>query len=105
MAVILIIELAVGIAASVFKPQINEIAQRSLENSIRRSGRYDLELWDKVQMRFECCGVQRPSDWPDFSKREVPTSCCRKERIDPVTRDCRSLNILFQDRYYYVNRN
>lgn len=100
--IIFIIELAVGIAACVFKSDLDMMLQKSLQNSIERSSMDDIMAWDNVQKRLMCCGINRASDWEDFSRNHtIRSSCCRPEFIDG-TKDCKNNLSLFQHRYYQV---
>ncbi len=39
--------------------------------------------WDKLQIGFECCGVQNNTDWITYTNRpEVPESCCTVYECD-----------------------
>ncbi|KAJ6642414.1 CD63 antigen [Pseudolycoriella hygida] len=98
--IIFIIELAVGIAACVFKSDLQMMLQQSLQNSIERSSMDDIMAWDNVQKRLMCCGMNGPSDWQDYSKnRTIRASCCRPEFVDG-SKDCKFNASLFQHRYY-----
>lgn len=97
LAIIFIIELAVGIAAIAFKSDLEMVLQNTLETSIKKSGADDVVAWDNVQRKLQCCGVNGPADWVDHSKnRTLRTSCCRPEHIDPETNDCRLAYPLFK---------
>lgn len=49
--------------------------------------------WDKLQVKFQCCGVAGPSDYT--SKGQVPFSCCGQGPLDsihkPYTSECTML--------------
>ncbi|CAG5011729.1 unnamed protein product [Parnassius apollo] len=49
--------------------------------------------WDKLHVKFECCGVSGPSDYT--STGHVPFSCCGQGPLDslhkPYTADCSTL--------------
>lgn len=101
MAVIFIIELAVGIAAIAFRSDVGDALQNTLESSIRKSDHNDLVAWDNVQRKLQCCGVNGPADWVDLSKnRTLRSSCCRPEHIDIETNDCKLAYPLFKDKYF-----
>lgn len=94
--------MAVGIAACVFKSDLQMMLQKSLQNSIERSSMDDIMAWDNVQQKLMCCGVNGPSDWRDFSRNKtIRASCCRPEFIDG-SKDCQYNQSLFQHRYYQV---
>lgn len=103
MGIIFIIELAVGIAACLFKADLNDALRNSLEKSIARSSSEDIVAWDNVQRKLMCCGVTGPADWADLSKeRIVRSSCCRPSQLDSLTNDCARSAALFKDRYFQV---
>ncbi|XP_034839740.1 23 kDa integral membrane protein-like [Maniola hyperantus] len=49
--------------------------------------------WDRLHMKFECCGVSGPNDYS--SSGHVPFSCCGQGPLDsiqkPYTSDCSTL--------------
>lgn len=101
LGIIFIVELAVGIAACVFKSDLEDALKSSLQESIARSSNEDLIAWDNAQRKLHCCGVDRPSDWIDFSKNQtLRSSCCRPEFIDAATKDCKYAAPLFKDKYF-----
>lgn len=103
LVIIFIIELAVGIAAAVFKSDLEMMLKDSLEKSITRSSTDDIAAWDNVQRKLMCCGVNGPSDWVDYSKNKtLRASCCKPELIDFNTKDCRLAVPLFQHKYFQV---
>lgn len=97
------IELAVGIAACVFKSDLEMILKESLDKSLVRSGSDDLVAWDNVQRQLMCCGITGPADWIDYSKNKtLRASCCQPEMIDFVTKDCKDTSAQYQHKYYQV---
>lgn len=95
--------MAVGIAACLFKADLQDLLNKSLEKSLARSSADDLVAWDNAQKKLMCCGVDGPSDWVDLSKdRTVRPSCCRPSQTDESTGDCSRSAALFKDRYYQV---
>jgi hypothetical protein len=88
MCLIFILELAAGIAGYAFRQQVRtEIAinARSTMNSYGAetdAGLAATEIWDDVQAKFKCCGVNGPKDWKDqlhLKPGAVPDSCCKRE--------------------------
>lgn len=101
LAIIFIMELAVGIAAIAFKSDLEMALQSRLEASIKNSDHDDVTAWDNVQRKLQCCGVNGPADWVDHSKnRTLRSSCCRPEQILPEDNDCRLSPPLFKDKYF-----
>lgn len=103
LAIIFVIELSVGIAACVFKSDLQMMLKDSLERSIVRSSPDDIMAWDNVQRKLDCCGVNGPSDWSDYSKNKtIRPSCCKPDIIDFATKDCKNASPLFQHKYFQV---
>lgn len=103
MGVVFIVELAVGIAACLFKADLDDLLQKSLKKTIERSSPDDLVAWDNAQRKLMCCGVTGPADWADFSReRSIRPSCCRPNQIDETTNDCSRSQAFYNDKYYQV---
>lgn len=101
LAIIFIIELAVGIAACLFKADLQDMLRESLEKTIQRSDADDLAAWDNAQRKLMCCGVTGPADWADLSRDHVMRpSCCVKSQINESTHDCANSPALYKDRYH-----
>ncbi|XP_055690518.1 tetraspanin-7 [Lutzomyia longipalpis] len=101
LAIIFIVELAVGIAAIAFKSDLEQAIRTTLQKSIRNSNAEDLSAWDNVQKKLHCCGLDGPADWVDLSRdRYLRPSCCRPEYIDAQSKDCRNALPLHKDKYY-----
>ncbi|CAB3234654.1 unnamed protein product [Arctia plantaginis] len=75
------------------KSTIMRYFETSLANTDPNS--VDMIRWDRLQVKFECCGVTGPSDYT--SKGHVPFSCCGQGPLDsihkPYTSEC---TMLFQ---------
>lgn len=100
---VFVIELFVGIAACLFKADLDDLLQKSLKNSIERSSADDLIAWDNAQRKLMCCGVTGPADWVDFTKsRVIRSSCCQLHLIDSITNDCKENPANYVDKYYQV---
>lgn len=101
LAIIFIVELAVGIVACLYKADLEDGLRNSLEKSIGRSSADDLAAWDNAQRKLMCCGINGPVDWVDLSReRTMRASCCRPSQIDESTHDCSASAALFKDRYF-----
>ncbi|XP_037806608.1 23 kDa integral membrane protein [Lucilia sericata] len=101
LAIIFIIELAVGIAASVFKNDLEMMIKNSLQDSIKRSNQEDTMAWDNIQRKLMCCGVDNPSDWRTMSaNKTLPPSCCRPQYIEQNVGHCTESPALGKDKYY-----
>ncbi|XP_058800473.1 CD63 antigen [Phymastichus coffea] len=86
--IIFIIELAVGIAAAVFKKDFSDGMKDALRESMRnyKEKEVDQQAWDTIQMRFSCCGIDAPTDWLREAgiTNGLPASCC----VDTTVRTC-----------------
>lgn len=103
---VFIIELAVGIAACLFKADLDDLLRNSLKKSIERSSADDLIAWDNVQRKLMCCGVTNPEDWPELTKTSIiRPSCCQSHLIDTAVNDCKDHPANNGDKYYQVKHN
>ncbi|XP_039957358.1 CD63 antigen [Bactrocera neohumeralis] len=101
LAIIFIVELAVGIAAAVFKADLEMMLKNSLQESIKRSNHEDMMAWDNVQRKLMCCGVDNPADWRTLSlNKTLPASCCREKYIDEAVGHCTESLALGVDKYF-----
>ncbi|EDV56466.1 CD63 antigen [Drosophila erecta] len=101
LAVIFIVELAVGIAASVFKKDLEGMVKNSLQESIKRSNSEDTMAWDNIQQKLMCCGVDSPADWRTLSaNKTLPGSCCQPQFIDTTVGHCLDSPALGKDKYF-----
>uniref|UniRef100_T1HCX5 Tetraspanin n=2 Tax=Rhodnius prolixus TaxID=13249 RepID=T1HCX5_RHOPR len=81
LGVIFIIELAVGIAASVAKDDFTTALRSSLESSMTNytATKADKESWDGIQKSLKCCGISNPKGWEKVvGNGQVPITCCRE---------------------------
>ncbi|XP_043272453.1 CD63 antigen [Venturia canescens] len=94
---IFIVEMAVGIAAAVFKRDFEMILRNSMKDSLGNYTDADRVAWDKMQTNLECCGVDGPGDWEQLSISGItqpgflPQSCCKDLRPNS---SCRSFDVL-----------
>lgn len=103
LGIIFILELAVGIAACLFKADLDEILKDSLRKSINRSSRDDLIAWDKAQSRLMCCGITGSFDWIDGNQgARIPASCCIPNQVGRQVADCADSPALHMHKYYQV---
>ncbi|XP_034106494.1 CD63 antigen [Drosophila nasuta] len=101
LAMIFIIELAVGIAACVFKSDLEGMLKNSLMESIKRSNHEDNVAWDNVQRKLMCCGVDTPADWKAISlNKTLPASCCQPEFVDTAAGNCFDSPALGKDKFF-----
>ncbi|XP_015177858.1 PREDICTED: CD63 antigen isoform X1 [Polistes dominula] len=78
--IIFVIELAVGIAAAVFKNDFSMAMKDTLKESMKNYTDEDKFAWDNVQNKLMCCGVDGPNDWSSTNAYigTLPPSCCMK---------------------------
>ncbi|XP_035739868.1 CD63 antigen-like [Vespa mandarinia] len=78
--IIFVIELAVGIAAAVFKNDFSMAMKDTLKESMKNYTDADKFAWDNVQSKLMCCGVDGPNDWimNNAFIATLPPSCCMK---------------------------
>ncbi|XP_066995789.1 CD63 antigen [Anabrus simplex] len=77
--VIFIAEFAVGITAAVAKDDFSAVMKTSMNKSLSHYEKFTIErnAWDKLQTKFECCGVEHPQDWNGhLTSGKVPPTCC-----------------------------
>lgn len=101
LAIIFIVEMAVGIAASVFKKDLESMVKNSLLETIKRSNSDDIMAWDNVQQKLHCCGVDTPADWRALSLNQtLPASCCNPRFMEADAVHCRDSPALGKDKYF-----
>ncbi|CAG9760585.1 unnamed protein product [Ceutorhynchus assimilis] len=88
MVVIFILELAVGIAAAVYKGDFEGGLKKTLRASMSNYTENNVEqvAWDKLQKKFKCCGIDKPTDWSLPSSAPWPKSCCYELSADDQSR-------------------
>lgn len=75
-SLILICELAGGIAAFVLKNKMAAGIKDAMETSLKQgSGNGTLAVWNSIQHDLQCCGVDGSSDWNRVDK-PIPDACC-----------------------------
>ncbi|CAL1681603.1 unnamed protein product [Lasius platythorax] len=81
--IIFVIELAVGIAAAVFKNDFSMVMKDTLKESIKNYTEADRLAWDNVQKKLQCCGVDGPNDWGPANgfTSSFPSSCCMDMQV------------------------
>merc|ERR1711997_106495 len=90
LTVLLIAEIGVGIAAFVYKGQVEDSLKSEMAKLIpdydNASGNDTdnviTDAWDALQENFKCCGVSNYTDWKDnknMTSLNVPDSCCKIE--------------------------
>ena len=86
--VFFICEIGVGVAAYVYKKDVEDWIKTSMKTTIPNYNKTDYQAvtdtWDLVQPLFDCCGVDSYADWKEAPvlNNDVPQSCCIKEGCD-----------------------
>ncbi|XP_019876654.1 23 kDa integral membrane protein [Aethina tumida] len=86
LVVVFILEILVGIGGVLLKGRTTEIVENALFDTMKEYGEPNFNettaLWDQVQQRFHCCGVDTYYDWfnhTNTTKNTLPVSCCKIE--------------------------
>jgi len=91
MAIILIAEVGVAIAAFVFKGEATDFVSDAMRNGLKNYNNAEFQGvtkgWNSIQEQFECCGVDKPEDWANTTGltplgKTVPDSCCTNVATD-----------------------
>jgi len=93
--VFFICEIGIGVAAYVYKGDVQDWIKDGMNKTIVDYGKSDFESvktsWDIIQPNLKCCGVESYKDWTNAFKvsdvaDSVPASCC-KNLEDPKCGD------------------
>lgn len=81
LAIVFIIEIAVGVAAYVARGKVKTVLEEQMQNTMKNYNDKDnvKKAWDGMQTEFQCCGVsddKGASEW-DEAIGLVPSSCCK----------------------------
>ncbi|XP_043911177.1 CD63 antigen-like [Protopterus annectens] len=97
LVIILILQIAAGIAFYVLRSKIENIIRKQALKGIDKYSPKTREIVDDIQDEFHCCGVDSYTDW--FSSHgwgkngSVPDSCCKVEKETCGSTDLSSSNI------------
>uniref|UniRef100_A0A4V2H919 U24-Liphistoxin-Lth1a_1 n=1 Tax=Liphistius thaleban TaxID=1905330 RepID=A0A4V2H919_9ARAC len=75
LSLIFIIEIAGGITAYVYKGEVEDFLRKNMMTSLKQEKPDAMNLWNDIQQKFHCCGVDGPNDWPNAT-HQIPSSCC-----------------------------
>lgn len=90
MVMIFLLELFAGIYGYVLRSSAGDMVSERMKSTIYHyndpNNTDTIKFWDKIQIDFECCGINSPKDWvdtwndtlkPNWKKNEyLPYSCC-----------------------------
>ncbi|XP_066456119.1 leukocyte surface antigen CD53-like [Eleutherodactylus coqui] len=77
---ILLIEVILAIVLFVYEKEIDPYITEQLTISFEdhKQKRDNSTVWDDLQRRFQCCGINGSSDWDE----NIPPSCCKEEKVN-----------------------
>ncbi|XP_054984913.1 CD63 antigen [Sorex araneus] len=86
LSLIVVVEVAAGIAGYVFKNEIMSEFNKDFRNKMQeyKQNNQSASIVDKLQERFNCCGADNYTDWatvPAMTPSQVPDSCCRNVTV------------------------
>jgi len=103
LAIILIAEIGAGIAAYVFKGDLEVEVARNMKESMGKynvTGHQDVtQSWDRIEGEFKCCGVINRTDWLNSTYGLLPDSCCVPRPGSAVIAGCGQLDDNVQEKY------
>ena len=79
--IVFVVEIAGGITAYVNRNELEGVLKQNMNSSIQQDKADAKKIWDGMQIKWKCCGVDGPNDYPDG---KLPDSCCPQE-IDNCT--------------------
>lgn len=100
MGIILILELAGGIAVAIMKSQVQELLEENMQTSMNEYGKKNDSLvtvtWNEMQKDNGCCGTNNATDWKNtwfYSNHSdsFPGSCC----VNQTDGVCKNSSTLF----------
>ena len=75
--ILIVMEISIAIVFLVFKGHAKEVVLNSMEEGIKeyKDKENYKDGWDRIQERFDCCGINNHTDWTSFGNSTVPLSC------------------------------
>jgi len=95
--VFFICEIGIGVAAYVYKGDVQDWIKDEMNTTIANYGEPEFESvttsWDIIQPSFGCCGVESYKDWTNGSTtlkahKAVPASCCKNQKAGEENPNC-----------------
>lgn len=80
--IVFVIEIAGGITAYVNRNQLEGVLKDNMNSSIQQNKTDARKIWDEMQLKWHCCGVDGPQDYPNGT---IPASCCEQ----PLETECK----------------
>ncbi|XP_055959332.1 CD63 antigen-like [Patella vulgata] len=103
LGVIFIIQIAAGISGFVLRESMRDqvvVILKGAEHNYGKDGKGGVtKAWDKLQQKFECCGVENYTEWYSLlTPKLVPTSCC----VDPKSTECANRTQTLNETEFYT---
>ncbi|XP_015905097.1 23 kDa integral membrane protein-like [Parasteatoda tepidariorum] len=74
--VLMMIELAGGIAAYFYKGEVEDFLRMNMNESLAQQREESVKIWNFIQYQFECCGIDGARDYMKLNLK-IPNSCCK----------------------------
>ncbi|XP_076374234.1 CD63 antigen-like isoform X1 [Tachypleus tridentatus] len=89
--IIFVLELAAGIAAYVYKSEVEAVIREKMEHTMENYNEKGYEIvkktWDDVQSNLKCCAANNATEWSYYlGSDNLPYSCCQEK--DP-SKECK----------------
>ncbi|XP_035205815.1 CD63 antigen-like [Stegodyphus dumicola] len=99
--IIFVIEIAGGIAAYVNRSGFEDFLKANMNSSIEQQKKDAIKIWDEIQTKWHCCGVD---DASDYIKNDVniSQSCCKPEIMLTCTEDLAYKKGCFKEMYEHI---
>ena len=83
--ILIVMEIAISIVFFVFKAHAKEVVMNAMKEGIKKYNSEDHKFykdgWDRIQTRFQCCGIHNSDDWQKIGTLGIPSSCGKGEEI------------------------
>ena len=77
--ILIVMEISIAVVFFVFKGHVKDVVMSSMEDGIIKYNSEDFQFykdgWDRIQARFQCCGLNDQTDWKSIGNLDVPSSC------------------------------
>merc|ERR1712018_135510 len=75
----IVMEISIAVVFFVFKGHAKDVVMSSMKEGIIKYNSEDFQFykdgWDRIQARFQCCGINNQTDWKSIGNLDVPSSC------------------------------
>lgn len=73
--IIVIVEIAGGISAYMYRSDVKDFLKQNMNETIAQQKDDAKKIWDEMQSKWHCCGVDGPDDYI-ANGIDIPKSCC-----------------------------